>query len=77
MAMIDEQGIREISEKLRNPLESIYTKLDKQGLFSQVSEEFDFIYKFLDEIENSWDKSEREDATVIVNGKVYKPEEGR
>ena len=77
MATIDEQGIQLIKEKLRNPLESIYTKLDSKGQFGQVSEEFDFIYKFLGEIENNWDRSEQSDASVIVNGKVYKPEEGR
>ena len=77
MAMIDEQGIQEINEKIRNPLESIYNKLDSKGQFGEVSEEFDFIYKFLSEIENNWDRSTKADATVIVNGKAYKPEVGR
>ena len=77
MATIDQEGVQLISEKIKNPLESIYTKLDKLGVFNNVSEEFDFIYKFLDEIENEWQRSVQEDPTIMVNGKAYKPEQGR
>jgi len=77
MATIDQEGVQLISEKVKNPLKSIYTKLDKLGVFNHVSEEFDFLYKFLDEIENDWQRSVQEDPTILVNGKAYKPEVGR
>tara|TARA_B100000287_G_scaffold391612_1_gene403376 strand:+ start:278 stop:511 length:234 start_codon:yes stop_codon:yes gene_type:complete len=77
MATIDQEGVMEINEKVKNPLESMYKKLDKLGVFNHVSEEFDFLYKFLNEIENDWQRSVQEDPTVLVNGKAYKPEGGR
>ena len=77
MATIDQEGVQLIGEKLKNPLESIYTKLDKLGVFKNVQEEFDFIYKFIGEIENKWQRDVQEDPTILVNGKAYKPEQGR
>ena len=51
MATIDNQGIVEIKEKVGNALTSIYDKLEASGNFGEVSDEFDFLFKFLEEIE--------------------------
>ena len=53
--VIDNDGVAEIQEKIGNPLRSMFDKLEKTGDFNKVADEFDFIFKFLGQIE-SWDK---------------------
>ena len=43
-----------------------------------MREEYDFIHRFLDKVENDWDISETNtpsDPTVIVNNQVYKKDQ--
>ncbi len=79
MASIDQEGIAELNEKIKNPLESIYNKLETKGIFAEVADEFDFIYRFLENIEQNWDRPGglRQSAPkVVVDGKEYQPTKG-
>jgi len=80
MARIDTNGIAELNEKIKNPLTSIYDKLEAKGIFAEFADEFDFIYRFLEDIENNWDTSglgsgKEKEPEVTVNGTPYKPVE--
>ena len=77
MARIDTNGIAELNEKIKNPLESIYTKLEAKGMFNEVADEFDFIYRILESIETDWDtsglgSSKEKEPEVTINGVPYK-----
>ena len=77
MARIDTNGIAELNEKIKNPLNSIYDKLEAKGVFGEVADEFDFIYRFLESIETDWDTSglgtaKEKDPEVTINGVPYK-----
>ena len=81
MAKIDQDGINEINEKIKNPLESIYNKLENRKMFQDFADEFDFIYRFLDTINNDWQKVNENTLanptpTVTVDGKEYRPIRG-
>ena len=83
MAKIDQDGINEINEKIRNPLESIYDKLEKKGsvTFHDVKDEYEFIWNFLEQINESWvldtgNNMANPTPTVTVDGKEYKPARG-
>ena len=76
--IIDEQGIQELNDKIKNPLNSIFNKLEGEGNFNIVAEEFDFIFKFLGEIEN-WDRPNIQASkpkNVVIDGKLYTPQIG-
>ena len=79
MARIDTNGIAELNEKIKNPLTSIYDKLEAKGIFAEFADEFDFIYRFLETIESEWDThglgSGERVPEVTVNGTPYKPVE--
>ena len=80
MARIDTNGIAELNEKIKNPLENIYKKLEAKGVFNDVADEFDFIYRFLESIETDWDTHGLGSAgekipEVTVDGTPYKPVE--
>ena len=80
MARIDTNGIAELNENIKNPLENIYKKLESKGIFGEFADEFDFIYRFLESIETDWDTSGLGSASekipeVTVNGTPYKPVE--
>ena len=77
MARIDTNGIAELNEKIKNPLENIFKKLEAKGVFNEVADEFDFIYRFLESIETDWDTSglgsaKEKDPEVTINGIPYK-----
>ena len=77
MARIDTNGIAELNENIKNPLENIYSKLEAKGVFAEFADEFDFIYRFLESIENDWDISglgsaTEKDPEVTINGVPYK-----
>ena len=79
MARIDQDGINEINEKIKNPLESIYNKLENRKMFQDFADEFDFIYRFLESVETEWDTPGglRQSAPkVVVDGKEYQPTKG-
>ena len=43
-----------------------------------MKDAYDFIYRFLDDVENNWEISDGEnksDPIVLINNKIYKPEE--
>ena len=77
MSRISKDGLQEVTKQIKNPLESIYNKFEKKGSlrWSDVKDEYDFIYKFLGNLE-SWVKDDEVEVepTVVVNNKVYKPE---
>ena len=79
MARIDTNGIAELNENIKNPLESIFKKLEAKGVFNDVAEEFDFIYRFLESIETDWDTSGLGSGEripeVTVDGTPYNPVE--
>ena len=80
MARIDTNGIAELNENIKNPLESIFKKLEAKGVFNDVAEEFDFIYRFLESIETDWDTRGLGSAAnkipeVTIDGTPYKPVE--
>ena len=39
--IIDEQGIQELNDKIKNPLNSIFDKLEATGDFGKISAEFE------------------------------------
>tara|TARA_R110002020_G_scaffold46024_5_gene131204 strand:- start:5399 stop:5632 length:234 start_codon:yes stop_codon:yes gene_type:complete len=74
MSKISKDGLEEVTKQIKNPLESIYGKFERKGSlrWSDVKEEYDFIYKFLDNM-TSWEiGTETKDPDVMVNGKPYK-----
>ena len=76
--IIDKDGLAEIQTKVGNPLRSMFDKLEKTGDFNRVSDEFDFIFKFLGEIEN-WDEPNVKNPApknVTIDGKLYTPQIG-
>ena len=76
--VIDNDGVAEVQEKIGNPLRSMFDKLEKTCDFNKVAEEFDFIFKFLGEIE-SWDRpniKNPEPKSVMIDGKLYTPQIG-
>ena len=78
MSRINNDGLQELIKNIKNPLTSIYDKAERKGslTWSDMKDEFDFIYRFLDKIENDWDTSETtSDPTVIVNNKVFKAQQ--
>ena len=77
MSKINSDGLQEIVKNVKNPLESLYNKVQNKGslTWSDMKEEYDFIYRFLSSVENEWDVSEQTtDPIVTVNNRVYKPE---
>ena len=76
--IIDEQGIQELNDNIKNPLNSIFKKLESEGNFNVVAEEFDYIFKFLGEVDN-WDRPEEAQGkpkSVVIDGKLYTPQIG-
>ena len=77
--IIDEQGIQELNEKIKNPLNSIYTKLEAIGEFGQISGEFELIFETLNEIQDNWDRPNIQTSApknVVIDGKLYTPQIG-
>ena len=76
--IIDKDGLAEVQTKIGNPLRSMFDKLESSGDFNAVADEFDFIFKFLGELEN-WDQphiKNPEPKTVTIDGKLYTPQVG-
>ena len=78
MATIDNEGIVEIKEKVGSALTSIYDKLEASNNFGEVTDEFDFLFKFLEEIE-TWDRPNimgSKPKSVVIDGQLYTPQLG-
>jgi len=78
MARIDTNGINQLNENIKNPLNSMYDKLEAKGVFGEVADEFDFIFRFLENIETDWDTSglgsaNEKEPDVVINGVPFKP----
>ena len=74
MSKISSDGLQDLRKNIKNPLENLYKKIQKKGSlkWSDMKEEYNFIYKYLDNLSN-WDIDNNEsEPTVIVNNKVYK-----
>ena len=72
MAVIDNEGVKEVLKNIKNPLNAIYDKLEASGQFGNYIDEFDYIYKFLDKVENDWVRpGSVEKLNVVINGKTY------
>ena len=81
MAKIDNDGIAELNEKIKNPLNHMYDKLKAMGEFDTFVDEFDFIFRFLEDVENNWQRIgdnsfANPTPTVMVDGKEYRPLRG-
>ena len=72
--IIDQEGVNEINTKIKNPLNAMWEEIQKSGLQTKCGEHYNFVFRFLDEINNNWARTENPDPSVIVNGKVYKSE---
>ena len=77
MAKIDNEGIEQI-KIVKNALNSIYEKLENNGIFGSVQEEFQFISETLDLIETEWELidntgSHPRQPQVVIDGQAYKP----
>jgi hypothetical protein len=77
MSKINSDGLQEVTKNIKDPLESIYNKFQRKGSlrWSDVKEEYDFIYKFLDKI-TSWEIGDTpREPDVTVDGKTYKAQQ--
>mgnify|MGYP003124485017 CR=1 FL=1 len=79
MSKINNDGLQNLLTNIKNPLNSMYEKVQKNGSlkWGDMKEEYAFIYKFLKEVQNEWDTSGSDappEPTVIVNNQVYKPD---
>ena len=73
--IIDREGLQELQTRIKNPLESIFDKFEKKGTlsFEDVKEEYDFMFRFLEDVQNwSNDTITAPDPVITVNGKNYK-----
>ena len=72
MAKIDSEGLNKFKNGVKNPLISIYDKMEKSGNFSLIKDEFDHMMSFVNEVE-TWKDDTEPDINVIINDVAYKP----
>lgn len=72
MAKIDSEGLNKFKNGVKNPLISIYDKMEKAGNFSLIKDEFDHMMSFVNEVE-TWKDDTEPDINVIINDVAYKP----
>ena len=72
MAKIDSEGLSRLQNGVKNPLISIYDKLEKIGKFGLIKDEFDHMMSFVNEVE-TWKDDTEPDINVIINDVAYKP----
>jgi hypothetical protein len=73
MAIIDKAGLQELETNIKNPLTNLWNKIEKAGIANDCLEEYDFIFKYLSNIESNWQRPDQNttDPSVIINGKVF------
>tara|TARA_Y100000310_G_scaffold131798_1_gene130921 strand:- start:120 stop:293 length:174 start_codon:yes stop_codon:yes gene_type:complete len=57
MAKIDNDGVEQI-QVVKNALDVMYGKLEKNGTFDLVQEEFQFIAELVSNVQNEWERVE-------------------
>ena len=57
MAKIDNDGVEQI-QVVKNALDVMYDKLEKNGTFDLVQEEFQFIADLVSQVQNEWERVE-------------------
>ena len=72
MAQIDSEGLNKFKNGVKNPLISIYDKMEKAGNFSLIKDEFDHMMSFVNEVE-TWKDDTEPDINVVINDVAYKP----
>ena len=72
MAKIDSSGLARFQNGVKNPLISIYDKLEKIGKFDLIKDEFDHMMSFVNEVE-TWKDDLSQDVKVVINDVSYKP----
>tara|TARA_R100001079_G_C4450188_1_gene153301 strand:+ start:2970 stop:3197 length:228 start_codon:yes stop_codon:yes gene_type:complete len=72
MAKIDTDGLNRFQNGVKNPLISIYDKLNKIGKFDLIKDEFDHMMSFVNDVQN-WEKDTTQDVKVVINDVSYKP----
>lgn len=72
MAKIDPDGLRKFTNGVKNPLVSIYDKMEKQGTFDLIKDEFDHMMSFVNEVE-TWKDDTAQEVKVVINDIHYKP----
>jgi len=55
MSKIDSEGVEQLTI-MRNALDSMYDKLESEGVFDIVNQEFQFIAELIDQIQNEWER---------------------
>ena len=73
MAKIDSSGLARFQNGVKNPLISIYDKLEKIGKFDLIKDEFDHMMAFIKDMETNWKNENSQDIKVVVNDIHYKP----
>ena len=68
MTRVSRDGYNQLIEKIKQPLEHLYDKLEAEGVFTKVGagDVYESIYKFLDTVEAEW-IDESFDAKTIRN----------
>ena len=72
MAKIDSEGLSRLQNGVKNPLISIYDKLEKIGKFGLIKDEFDHMMAFVSEVE-TWQDDTSQNIKVSINDVPYKP----
>ena len=77
MTRVSRDGYNQLIEKIKQPLEHLYTKLEAEGVFTKVGagDVYESIYKFLDTVEAEWIDENLDSKTirnVTIDGDEYR-----
>ena len=77
MATIDTDGLSQLTQKVKGPLNIMWKRLEGLGVSDQFLDDYAYINKFISEVE-LWPRQSENvqgeiEPQVIVNGKIYKP----
>lgn len=74
MPTIDQEGLEEV-KKIRDALNHIYKKIETAKVANLINEEYSFIFKVLEQMDDEWNHNINRVYTVpdelTINGKRY------
>ena len=73
MAKIDNEGVQQVINNVRKPIQVIAEKLEGRGLIGDFVEDINFILKFVDTVETKWTHDDDARPAVTIDGKLYQP----
>ena len=77
MSQISKHGATLVRQNVERPLRVVWEEIEKAGLSEKCKDAYSHIFKFLDEIDDTWDKdvsgTSIPDPEVRINGKPYSP----